>query len=497
MLGLSADEVLAYQTLKIVKIKDYRLGGVYYSFIFLIALWVLGYQIIYSNDHFVKLDVSGNARVTIQQPTVGACNPGKPDCKSAFRNLTELPYCKEYIPNGTSTDVIPQRPCMYADRHTMNPHGMAHEGLFVPTRIDTIVESRGCTPSAANSYSCDNEWNIEGSSGVVYVADVDRSTLMIAHSYGRNDIQGDSRQIIGSYLECASGSSAGVDPRVEVPLEEKRWCEQGREKKRIECLGDKCPFLPEDPKVKEVFLQLQRQSFASQRKARRRGSRLGAGTLALEEVEKSASGGDEEDFKKSLVQGGIFAIPNGDIISMSKLLEIAGVDLDKTLDADGAPARESGTVIEVNVVYTNLHPFSSTFGNKAIEYYYDIHQVPVSDFKTEFISYDKVREDTDASFPALAKGDDQTTRHVENRHGIGVVVKVSGTFGFFSPTYLLVMLTTACGLLAAATFMTDKLAIYVAKDEKYLEAMIDSTEELNKDGPGPMGRLLTSRRPSS
>jgi len=470
MLG-SADEVLAYQTLKVVKIKDYRLGSLYYLFIFLILCWVVGYQILYCNDHFEKLDVVGTARMTIQQPTVDSCNPQHPDCKSDFRSLTELSYCREFAGNKSATQGVQQRECLFADKHTMNPTGLARESMLVPTRIDTSIQSKGCMPAPDNHYSCDNEWNIKTHSGVVYVADIERSTLMIAHSYGRREIQGDSPPLQGTLQECSSTLGSKKDPRVELPLSQKRSCSQGYFSREIECLNDKCPFLPADPETKDAFLQFERRSASLRSASRRHGVTVGD-RLAPDFADVGGVGGRGDvagggHHRAALVEDGIYAIPEGDIISIAKLLQVAGVDLDRSLDADGKPLRQTGTIIDIDVVYNNLYPFASTFGDQHVEYQYNIHQLPVAEYKSESISYSPEQN--------------ETMRTVENRHGILISVKVSGTFGFFSPMYLLVMLTTALGLLAVATFVTDKLAIHFMQNEKYLDVMIDSTEELNKN----------------
>jgi len=119
---------------------------------------------------------------------------------------------------------------------------------------------------------------------------------------------------------------------------------------------------------------------------------------------------------------------------MWKLLELAGVDLDGDLNVDGEPRRESGTLIEVQVEYNNLHPFSSTFGNKDIGYVYRVVERPVEEMKTEMFAQKQPPE-----FPKK--------RILENRHGLYVRVRVSGTFGFFNVVYLLIMITTSLTLL--------------------------------------------------
>lgn len=481
--GLSADEAFAYQTLKIVKIKDYRLGGVYYGFLFLIICWVLGYQILYSNDHFQKLDVVGTAQLTIQQPTVGGCNPNSPACKSDFQSLTELPYCMEFQGNMTLPGKGSRRACRYADRHTLSPYGSLEEHMLVATRMDRTSERKVCNPSAANGYTCDNEYEIVDGADVTYVADIERSTVKISHSFGRQNIAGDSPSIAGSYMICPDILDPAVeDPRVRLPLESKRNCRGTRICKEIECITDSCLFLPPSQKPDTMaeghFMQV-----SQERRGRRPGAVAAAQMgqlqpgLALDDIRgegQPSTGPPTEPAEESkaaraqrLTREGIFAISEGDIFTVRKLLELAGVDLDKTLNKDGKPARESGTVIEIDVIYSNLHPWQSTFGNKHIIYYYDIRQRPVGEMKTELVS--------------TGQYDREGFRTIENRHGILLAVKVSGTFGFFSAMYLLIMLTTALGLLAAASFLTDKLAIHYMQNDKYLKAMIDSTEELNQD----------------
>jgi len=53
------DNVLAYTTPKLVKVYDRRLGGLYFSLVGLAMCWVLGFQILYGNEHFQLFDVQG------------------------------------------------------------------------------------------------------------------------------------------------------------------------------------------------------------------------------------------------------------------------------------------------------------------------------------------------------------------------------------------------------------------------------------------------------
>lgn len=51
---------------------------------------------------------------------------------------------------------------------------------------------------------------------------------------------------------------------------------------------------------------------------------------------------------------------------LSKLLELAGIELDGDENVEGEPRREAGTSLEIQVVYNNLHRWWSTFGQKDV-----------------------------------------------------------------------------------------------------------------------------------
>lgn len=57
------------------------------------------------------------------------------------------------------------------------------------------------------------------------------------------------------------------------------------------------------------------------------------------------------------------------------------------------------------------------------------------------------------------------TRVIENRHGLYLRARISGTFGFFNVVYLLIMLTTSLTLLAGAAKLVDFVALYCSKEK--------------------------------
>jgi len=416
MCGFSMDEVLAYQTRKVVQIEDRNLGCVYYIFVLLIAGWVLGFQILYGNEHFQLFDVKGTARMTIQQPTEG-CNPNHNDCKDAYRAFSALPYCKEF--DGDKDSIPPntvQQDCKFADQHEMAPTGMLDNRMFIPTRIDSHLQVEACAPSSANRFSCDKSYKTVKQTENVYIADVENFTVMFVHNYYRGSIMGNSLYHQGYFIQCTDKETGKVIAT--------KPCKGIKKKVPIDCLTHDCMYDRPDDELGKV-VGLPSTSFALRGQQQRQ--------LAMQHAQK---------------QDHPFAIGSGDIFKLSKLLELAGLDLDAKLNQHKEPYREAGTVVEVEVEYSNLHPIISTFGYTDVGYVYRVIERPMEEMKTEVYS-PKQPED----YPKH--------RSIENRHGIMLIVTVSGTFGYFNVVYLLVMLTTSLALLAGATSLVDMLAMYV------------------------------------
>jgi len=472
------DELFMYETTKKARIQDRRLGLTYYAFVLLIVSYVVGYQIFFLNEHFRRRDVYGTARMTIQQPTK-RCNPNKVDCKSDFHSQTELPYCKVYTGDSDEVDVANRHPCIFADQHTLMPQGMLEGSMLVPTRIDTMKEVKGCEPGPSNEYTCDNEYFLQKEQEVVYVADIERYTILVAHTFRRGHIKGNNQQMRGYLWECQEDEGGNVlsnaMKKTKDSLLGASTCNGKYVKTPIECITGSCQF-SEKEKEKESFLQKSGQSGGSalpdavDKPHRHRSHREDwreAVNLAV-----AADGGGKHDSATSdkinpakLAAGGVFAIPDGDVFSIAKLLEICGLSLDKTFNLDGEPLREAGTVIEIEAIYSNLHAFLSTFGWTEVGYFYKISQRPMEEMKTELYAAHQ------PNFPQ--------ERLIENRHGLYIVVKIGGEFGFFSIVFLLVMLTMAVALVGAATAVTDKLMIYVMeRKEEYLKLKYDYSERM-------------------
>jgi len=411
-LGLDLNATFAYETRKLVRIEDRNLGCLYYALVLLVCAWVVGFQILFGNEHFQLFDVMGTARMTIQQPTEG-CNPNDNDCKDAYTPFSDLPYCSDFA--GDKSRIAPgmrQQKCSFADQHELSPEGMLEDRMFIPTRIDVHIEKQACEPTAENQFSCDKSYKIEEMKDNVYVADIEDYTMLFVHSYFRGDIMGNSLYHQGYFEECR-------DPKTDKIIAT-RPCKGKLSLRPIHCITGDCLYDARAAPPAFVF-----------RGAKRRYHK--------HQFSLAADG-----------PGDVFAIGSGDVFKLSKVLELAGIDLDLKFNKGDEPYRESGTVVEVQVDYNNLHHWSSTFGDLDVGYVYRVIERPMEEMKTEM-------------FAQKQPDDFPTHRWIENRHGILMRVRVGGTFGYFNIVYLLVMLTTSLALLAGAQKVVDLLALYCLK----------------------------------
>lgn len=503
--GIDTDHVFAYETPKIVRILDRRLGLLYYFLVGIVCLYVIGYQILYANHHFQMLDVYGTGRITLQHPT-RLCNPKDANCLSNFHSLLDLPYCKQSAGNSTLVEPKRRRDCEFMDRNTMVPFGMLGDHVFVPTAIETRVDKQGCVPNKENGFNCENAYVIDPASNVkVFVAEPERFTVLIQTSYHRRQLDGNNAQLQGFYQECLEeGGEAnttnlfGVElpqvpdmARIHTKLKsviQPMTCKGTLVRRPITCLhSGECLFHEERAWQEKSFLQQSRGRTPAKEMVTSEAPELsdkavfadgqssgqhhrGGGPAHVELSVEAARG--TEAAKPQVDKWStppVFSIRGGDVFHVSKLLDLAALSLDSTFNSDGESLREAGTAIEVAVYYQNLVPFWSSLGYRDVRYSYKVTQRALEEMKTELVSNEQPLD-----FPK--------ERAMENRHGIYILVKVGGTFGFFSTTYFLVMLTTSIGLFAAAALATDKIAIYVMEQgDRYYADKYSITKDYSND----------------
>lgn len=427
---MNLDEILAYHTVKFASIQDRRLGGIYYLLCLLVAAWVIGFQIFYGNEHFQLYDVKGTATLTMQEPTKDYCDPRKPECVNILKKAEELPYCKEF--QGEKPEHVEQGECVYADLITLTPSHHVPASLFVPTRLDRIEQVRGCNMTSDSAGYCNRLWDTVEEHRNTFVADIEDYTVKILSAFSRRGMSGTSLDHKGFYYEC-------VDLAGQVLATEA--CKGNLTIKPIPCLNDGCGFdaNEEEPEALDGFLQLRSETaFVGREDTSGSFKHQAARQLSLS-PEKEAMA--VNTVTKETVRKDAYAIPNGDVFSLSKLLQLAGLDLDEKFGK--GTLRQRGTEISIEVEWRNLRPWT---GNSQVSYVYRVKKSPVKELKMNVY--------------APAQPSDIHRRTVENQHGVHIRAEVAGSFGFFNIVYLLVMLTTSVALLSGAKTVVDALALY-------------------------------------
>lgn len=436
--GWNLNTIFAYSTSKYVKIEDRRLGILYYFLVFLILVWIVVFQFFYGNEHYKMFDVHGITRISVQQPTKGICNPRENGCENTLPAMSDLPYCKEY--NGAAKSTVLQNECVFVDMIELHPYGAQTDALFVPTRIDKVMQKNECFPGKDNKYSCKRFWSTSEDHKNTYVAGIEDYTVLLYSSYSRRGIQGISQNQQGFYYEC-------IDPSTKKTIRTYP-CHGDLIIQPIECLaGQNCRFdiktQEAPPMVATSVLQNQSNELPVKKKLSLRAQRGRDASAVIELADSSIQHSNVTETRPPDVYG----IPDGDVFRLGKLIELAGLDLDQKVGKSGSdePLRQIGTAISVQVEYSNLRPWHSTlFNDLRVGYIYRVVAHEIENVKAEVY--------------AAAQPEDANVRAVQNRHGILLHAKVTGSFGELNVIYLLVILSTSFALLGTARSLVDILA---------------------------------------
>merc|ERR1719316_351489 len=467
-MGQDSDAVLAYTTPKVVWVRDRYVGACYYLLMMLAMCWVLIGQILWRNEHFQLKDVKGVPRMWITHPTYNQCDPNLEGCMADYKPLSQLPYCNEYAGSGM---VKKPADCIFADKHTILPDGLFDSKVFIPTSVVLISEHRHCRPSSANGYACEAEYIQDWSGRESYIdnsemsfyADVEDYVVQFTSTYHRDDIQGTSLNHPGFYYKCYDEREV-KDRFWEDRVKEVSWCED-QKRMSFECApGAACnkerarspPTLNVHQKVSgDAFFNANgideggmfMQTPGSVPGAAGRRLRRPAASKAKESLQAVHSELNSTRKPSKRETPPVWASSWGDMFKISKLLELAHIDLDRDYNIDGMSSRMAGTILEVEVLYENLVPFLSSFGGNQVQYTYRIKEK-----KLPYMSREYLAPVQPAEYPER--------RTIVYQGGILIVFTVAGSFGFFSIVYLLIMLTTSLALLATAHRMTDLFSIY-------------------------------------
>lgn len=255
-----------YETKRVVLIQDRSLAlG---SFITKVAIfcYIFFYTILYKQEHLKADALVGTARMTIQRPTHGGCNPDKAECESVPLIPKQFPYCSE---SNASLGVdehgkpIHRLPCVFMGVKEMVPEGILGAEFLIPTRVSTILQDLKCDENDFCAHKTTGGQTDE------YVVGVEKYTMLFMHSFMAGAAQGDQYYAEGWAEACETYTPTRT----------------GCREKRIPCLGW-------------------------------HGTAHDENAAACDVLDKPP-------------EYGFFSIPYGDVFTVDALIKLAGLNIDR------------------------------------------------------------------------------------------------------------------------------------------------------------------------
>jgi len=188
--------LLSYSTSKVVIVRDWRVGILYYTCLTGILLYIVGYQIVYQKRYLTREAPVGTVRISLLEPE-GRSPPG---VRTRAENLT---YCLQH--SNSSHGGFQNFVCKYWPASLVVYPVLEDHGMLAATRV--TKETYNLPPNCSmTEYGC-NYGNVSKSK--FYIAGVEEFTLLIDHSvtcsrldiqYNANDLPGRLRNHEGKYI---------------------------------------------------------------------------------------------------------------------------------------------------------------------------------------------------------------------------------------------------------------------------------------------------------
>ena len=168
-----SDEIFAYQTPKIVLVRDRYLGLAHYFLLVCIFVYIIGIVLIYEKGYLNLDDPTSTFRATIREPS--ADSPTYCGYVPQQVPKDQLGYCSE-----NPACVGDCRDCRYADwRYVLYPE-FGGATMFLTTRVTTTDQYIQCDALMDNT--CFEPYADAGPSATAYIANVEEFTLGLFHS---------------------------------------------------------------------------------------------------------------------------------------------------------------------------------------------------------------------------------------------------------------------------------------------------------------------------
>jgi hypothetical protein len=490
--GVDVDELFAYQTPRVVKVKDRTLGLLKHLLTLCIFIYIFVFNIWYKGAHMSMSPIEGVSRLQWQEPT-NRCNPLDVECTANFDSVKDLPYCTGYTGKDPSKVV---RGCDFYDAREL-PMSVG-DGVLLPTFISKFKQSRTCPVHAK---ACERKWSYVNADGSVqaqkggakpvsetFVVDAGAFTLLIDHNFKSTrqaDIACDDFKMQGHWESCNKDRTDCKPHEIKCVHSQ---CEEAKEMA--------CRRVSDSNKKGISFLSSVQRQYRSLMNPKAKGMLNKHPSMTPDSAPELLD--DEEQDTKDFAEAlkftaqsktkedhlrNVIAITDGDVLSLKTILEMAGTSLEEAWynqkEQRHEDVRLRGVAIVISIRYENLKRWTLFKPEKPW------YTITAEAMKSNMFKHATVKDMT------------STSRELELGYGIYIIVKQSGQVAYFNPVFALVALTSAMALMAAANTITDLLMLMVLprKDEyktyKYLESRdfgeITGEENVSNDPLDPQG----------
>eukprot|EP00563_Minutocellus_polymorphus_P020565 CAMPEP_0197721198 /NCGR_PEP_ID=MMETSP1434-20131217/4334_1 /TAXON_ID=265543 /ORGANISM="Minutocellus polymorphus, Strain CCMP3303" /LENGTH=451 /DNA_ID=CAMNT_0043306173 /DNA_START=74 /DNA_END=1425 /DNA_ORIENTATION=- len=192
----------AYETAKVVAIRDKRLASLRYLFVVVISAYVIIFELLGSGGYLTVSPTVGVVRFSLQHPTLSECDPSDLNCRNDFAPLNELPYCQQYDSNDLYAGNI--YPCEIYE--SINAQIVSEKSIAVITRASVINQTQVCE---ADAMTCQRTYSDESEEHRFYTAQSERFTILFDHAVTASHICSGrhSRHPSGTHYTCSAESS--------------------------------------------------------------------------------------------------------------------------------------------------------------------------------------------------------------------------------------------------------------------------------------------------
>jgi len=464
------DNLFKYCTPKYVYIRDKKLGIMKYSMMGAIFGYVVVYNILYTCDHLPINRAMGFGSITMQHP-VDDCDETDKECLSKFHNIDTLPYCSQFAgdksrllsgdeqPEPKDLDRTPAptsekkeigdkiaapKMCRYLDNRRLEWEAGVPSEVFVPTGYKQVKQkiNKNCyNPEldgqelgggeGADSFRCKTGW-ITTETKEYYVADIERFTLRMSHSFSAPPIgmYGVSEDFQGVLAACKSNHPLDV---------------------KAECVRTKVPN--------------------------------SAGDMAPEDEEGLSTAEAMGIPSLKGTEGGLDEISLKDLLKVTPVAQRYPKVRENVLDARlpdefghaGESLREVGGIMMPEVEYANngygrpgFRTWPAQYQIKPVTYTYRPHFVPTN---------------SNHNIQLVQKSDHADTRTVDIWYGITIKMQFNGELVAFSYSKVLTALTSGLVLLSMATTLVCYAASFLLPmQEKYNGLMYQMSDDMSDFG---------------